>query len=105
MATSNRSRALGALQKMYLSDDSIRITAFAGLADVNLKYYGQGPIAAERDLFIELNEDGYAAMLEVQKEVSENLFVGAKGLYLDVTTSIHRDEPLFPDAEIPRAQF
>ena len=105
MATSNGSRALGALHKMAIADDSIRITAFAGLADVNLKYYGQGPIAAERDLFIVLNENGYAAMLQVQKEVSENLFLGAKGVYLDVTTSIHRDEPLFPDAEIPRPEF
>lgn len=105
MATSNGSKAIGALQKMYLDNDSIRITAFAGLADVNLKYYGQGPIAAERDLFIELNLDGWAAMLEGQKEVSDNLFVGAKALYLDVATSIHRDEPLFPDAEIPRPEF
>jgi hypothetical protein len=105
MATSNGSRAIGVLHKMAMADDTIRITAFAGLADVNLKYYGQGPVAAERDLFIVLNEDGYAAMLQAQKEVSDNLFVGAKALYLDVTTSIHRDEPLFPDAEIPRAQF
>ena len=60
MATSNGSKALGALHKMALADDSIRITAFAGLADVNLKYYGQGPIAAERDLFITLNENGWA---------------------------------------------
>ncbi len=105
MATSNGSRAIGALQKMYLAGDSIRITAFAGFADVNLKYYGQGPIAAERDLFIVLNENGWAGMLEAQKEVSDHLFVGAKALYLDVTTSIHRDEPLFPDAEIPRAEF
>jgi outer membrane protein assembly factor BamA len=105
MATSNGSRALGALQKMALADDSIRITAFVGLADVNLKYYGQGAIAAERDLYIELNEDGWAAMLQGQKEVSDNLFAGAKFVYLDVTTSIHREEPLFPEAEIPRAEF
>ena len=105
MATSNGSRALGVLHKMALADDSIRITAFAGLADVNLKFYGLGPIAAERDLFVVLNENGYALMLQGQKEVSENLFIGAKALYLDLTTSIHRDEPLFPDSEIPRAQF
>src|SRR6478609_2897236 len=105
MATSNGSKAFGVLHKMALAHDSVRITAFAGLADVNLKFYGQGPIAAERDLFITLNEKGWAAMLQGQYEVSNNLFVGAKGLYLDVTTSIHRDEPLFPDAEIPRAEF
>ena len=105
MATSNGSRALGALHKMSLANDKIRITAFAGLADVNLKFYGLGPIAAERDLFVVLNENGYALMLQGQKEVSENLFIGAKALYLDLTTSIHRDEPLFPDSEIPRPQF
>jgi outer membrane protein assembly factor BamA len=105
MATSNGSRAIGALHKMAMANDTVRITAFVGLADVNLKYYGQGPIAAERGLFITLNENGWAGMLQGQKEVSDNLFVGAKALYLDVTTSIHRDEPLFPDAEIPRAQF
>src|SRR6187200_2257617 len=44
MATSNGSRALGALHKMSLAHDSIRITAFAGLADVNLKFYGLGPV-------------------------------------------------------------
>src|SRR5688572_30279372 len=84
MATSNGSRAIGALHKMAMARDTVRITAFVGLADVNLKYYGQGPIAAERDLFITLNESGWASMLQAQKEVSKNLFVGAKALYLDV---------------------
>src|SRR5688572_1753646 len=97
MATSNGSRALGALHKMAIANDTIRITAFAGLADVNLKYYGQGAFAAERDLYITLNENGWAGMLQAQKEVSDDLFVGAKFTFLDVTTSIHRDEPLFPD--------
>ena len=105
MATSNGSKALGLLHKMSLSHDTIRITAFAGLADINLKYYGQGPIAAERDLFITLNENGWATMLQGQKEVADHLFIGAKAAYLDVTTSIHREEPLFPDAEIPRPEF
>ena len=37
MATSNGSRALGALQKMTLADDSIRITAFAGWTHVEVQ--------------------------------------------------------------------
>jgi len=105
MATTNGSKATGVLHKMYLANDTVRITAFAGLADVNLKYYGQGPIAAERDLFITLNIDGYALMLQGQKELAKDLFIGAKFAYLDAGTSIHRENPLFPDLEIPRPQF
>ena len=44
-------------------------------------------------------------MLQGQRRVAPHLYAGARFAYLDLNTGINREEPLFPDAEIPRLEF
>lgn len=105
MKTSNGSLVAGALQRMAFDHDRFRITLFGGYGDVNMRFYGVGPSAGDRELSIELNEQGYAAMASGQMRVAENLFVGGRIVYLALESSIHRDNPLFPESEIPASAF
>lgn len=105
MYTSNGSWGVAAVHKMALASDRFRITAFGGYADVNMNFYGVGPNAGDRDRSIELNERGYAVMLQGQIRIAPHLYAGARAQLLDLDTSINRENPLFPDAEIPRPQF
>ncbi len=105
MRTSNKSWGVGAVHKMTLADDKFRISAFAGYADVNVKFFGIGPNAGDRNLSIELNEKGYAILLQGQMRIAENLYAGPRILYLDLGSSINVPEPLFPEAEIPRLEL
>lgn len=105
MYTSNGSWAVGALHRMSLGHDRHRFTAFGGYADVNIDFFGIGPDAGARNLSVELNEQGYAGLLDGQTRLAPHFYAGARLLFLDLDTSIKRDEPLFPDLEIPSAQF
>lgn len=105
MHTSNGSRAAGLVHKMTFGGDRFRVTGFVGAADINMNFYGIGPDAGARDRSIGLEESGWAAMLLGQGRVAEDLYAGARLQFLDVNTSIVREEPLFPDLDIPRPQF
>lgn len=105
MRTTNGSQAAGAMHKMALADDKFRVTAFVGYADVNVDFFGIGPGAGERGQSIELNEKGLAVVTQAQMELFENFYIGPRLVYVDLSTSINREEPLFPDAEIPRLAF
>lgn len=105
LRTSNGSKAIGAAHKMALDHDRFQITAFAGFADINVKFYGIGPNAGDRDLSITLKEKGYLGLLQTQLRVAKNLYVGPRVMYLDLNSSVKRENPLFPGIEIPRIQF
>jgi outer membrane protein assembly factor BamA len=105
MRTSNGSKAIAAMHKMALSDDKFRLIAFAGYADVNIDFFGIGPSAGDRGRSIELNEKGLAVIVQGQMRVWNNVYFGPRLIYVDLSTSINREEPLFPDAELPRAEF
>jgi hypothetical protein len=105
MATSNGSKAVGAVHKMSLANDRFRLVAFAGYADVNVGFYGIGPNAGDRNRSIELNEKGLAVVIEGQIAIARHFYIGPRFIYIDLTSSIHREDPLFPDAEIPRAEL
>jgi len=105
MRTSNGSWGAGAMHKMSLGHDRFRAVAFAGYADINIEFFGIGPNAGSRGRSIELNEEGVAALVQGQMRVADNLYAGARVQFLDLSTSINRENPLFPDAEIPRREF
>lgn len=105
MRTSNKSWAIGLAHKMSLSDDRFRIVGFGGYANVDVSFFGIGPNAGDRDLSIELNEKGFAALVQGQVQVARHVFIGPRYEYLSLTSSVHRDKRLFPDSEIPRAEF
>ena len=105
MATSNGSKAIGAVHKMALANDKFRLVAFAGYADLNVDFYGIGPDAGDRNRSIQLNEKGLAVVVEGQIAIARHFYIGPRFLYVDLSSSIHREDPLFPDAEIPRAEL
>lgn len=105
MKTSNGSKAIGALQKMALDHDRFRLALFGGYGSVNMRFYGIGDAAEKRDLSIQLNEKGYAGFVHGQMRIADNLYLGGRALYLNLNTSIRRDNPLFPDSEIPTRGF
>lgn len=105
MYTSNGSRMIGALHKMSLARDKFQVVVFGGYAKINMDFYGIGPNAGDRDLSIELQEKGYLALGQGQMRLAKDFYVGPRIMYLNLNSSIHRDEPLFPDAELPKPQF
>ena len=105
MRTSNGSRAIGAMHKMSLGQDRFRLMAFGGYARINMNFYGIGPNAAKRDVSIELEEKGFAGLLQGQYRVANHVYVGIRAEYLKLDTSVHNDEPRFPELELPRPEF
>lgn len=105
MKTSNGSWGAGAMQKMAFDHDRFRLTLFGGYGDVNIRFYGIGSGAAQRDFSVELNERGFAGMINGQMRVAGNLYAGGRLISLSLDTAINKENPLFPDAELPTRAF
>jgi len=105
LRTSNGSKGFGMMHRMMLADDKFRLTAFGGHADVNVDFFGIGPEAGERGRSIELNEKGIAGIVQGEMRVVPNVYLGARVIFLDLSTSINREEPLFPREELPTREF
>ena len=105
MRTANGSKGIGLMHKMMLDDDKYRLTVFGGHADVNIDFFGIGPDAGERGRSIELNEKGIAGIVQGEMRVIPNVYFGGRVIYLDLSTSINREEPAFPNEEIPTREF
>lgn len=105
MYTSNGSKAFAALHKMSLADDKFRIVGVGGYADINVDFFGIGPGAGDRNRSIEISEKGYLALLQGQMRIADKLYAGARYMFLDLNSSVNRESPLFPEAEIPRLEL
>jgi outer membrane protein assembly factor BamA len=101
MVTSNGSRAVGLGHKMFLREDKFKLTAFAGYADVNLRFYGVGPLAGELNKSVDINERGFVGFLDPQVRVAPSLYLGMRLLMLDLTTSLRREQPDPPVVDPP----
>lgn len=106
MATSNGSWAIGAGHKMFLAQDKLKLTAFAGYGDVNLRFYGIGPNAGDRNSSVDINDTGFVAFVDPQVRVANHFYVGLRALYLDLEVSLRSDPPDdLPPEEIPVFDF
>lgn len=105
MKTSNGSQAAGVLHKMAFDQDRFRLGLFAGYANVNIRFYGVGAIAGNRDISVELNERGLAGMIQGQIRMVDNFYVGARVMHLDLKTMINKENEAFPDSELPTREF
>ncbi|HEY6355572.1 MAG TPA: BamA/TamA family outer membrane protein [Burkholderiaceae bacterium] len=92
LATNNGSRALGAGQQASFLEDSVRLLAGFGKADLNLRFYGIGEAAASRQIFVPINEDGRFVLVQGLYGVTKELFVGLRYIDLRVTTTIDTNE-------------
>jgi outer membrane protein assembly factor BamA len=101
MATSNGSWAIGAGHKMFWGKDKYKLTAFAGYGDVNLRFYGVGPVAGELNKSVDINDTGFIAFVDPQIRVAPNFYLGVRALYLDLQIRLRRDQELPPEIELP----
>lgn len=101
MYTSNKSWGAAAFHSMSLGDDKIRVLALAGYADVNVRFYGIGPNAGDRNISVDLEDKGALAMVQAQYRIARHVYLGARFEYLDVKSSIERPNPIFPDLNLP----
>lgn len=104
LATSNGSRAAGALHRMSLSEDRYRITAAGGYGDFNLDFYGIGSNAAAREDPLKIRQEGVIGVIDATMRAAPHFYVGLRARYLDLNTSI-RSAATRPDHKIPAREL
>jgi outer membrane protein assembly factor BamA len=92
MFTNNGSRAFGAAQQASFWQDRLRVIAFVGQADLNLRFYGVGAAAGDRQISVPIGEDGRILLLQGLYGVTEDLFVGLRVLDLRLKTTVDPQE-------------
>lgn len=105
MATSNGSWAAGAGHKMAWGRDRFRLTAFGGYGNVNLRFYGIGPVAGELDKSVNINDTGIVAFADLETRIAPNFYIGPKLLFVDLKISLRRDQVVPPEITLPTRDF
>jgi hypothetical protein len=98
--TDNKSKAAAVFQKSYFDQDQYRVTAFAGYADLNLKFYGLGDAAGQRDQYVPIEQSGNVTQLEVLKRFAPHWYAGPRYRLLHLQSSITSNKTL-PDGITP----
>lgn len=99
--TTNKSWGAGAVHSMSLDDDRFKVLLFGGYADINMQFYGIGANAGDRDISVDLEDRGTMILSQGQYEIAEHFYVGARYRFLKVNSRIKRENPLFPDLNLP----
>lgn len=99
--TTNKSWGAGAVHSMALDEDRFKVLLFGGYADINMNFYGIGANAGDRDISVDLEDRGTMILAEGQYEIAKNLYFGARYRFMDVDSRIKRENPLFPDLNLP----
>jgi outer membrane protein assembly factor BamA len=103
--TDTESWFVGAFQRANFRDDRFRLTAGVGYGDANLDFYGIGADAGDRDRSIAIEQKGAFALIEASARVAPNFYIGPAFRYLDISTSLNRDDIGFPDQDIPAPEL
>lgn len=90
--TNNGSRALAIGGRLYLKEDTYRVTAGFGGANINIDIYGVGQAAGDRGTFIPLKATGKAGMGEFLYRLRKNVYLGARAQYRNLELTLNRDE-------------
>jgi outer membrane protein assembly factor BamA len=88
MFTDNGSRAYAALQQASFWQDKLRVIALVGKADLNLKFYGIGTEAGDRQISVPIEQDGRFVLAQGLYGVTPELFVGLRWQDLRLRTRI-----------------
>ena len=86
--TDNGSRGGGVFQKAYLRGDLYRVSAFAGGANLNVRFYGIGAGQANRDISVPIEQGGRAVQLDGLRRLRPNLYAGLRLRAAQVETSL-----------------
>lgn len=97
--TSNGSWGTGALQKLHLKNDLLRITAGAGYFNVNYKFYGIGASAGNAGDFLPITQNGTGFLAEVLFRIHSKWYAGPRFMLMRTTVSPNLDED--PSGEAP----
>ena len=84
--TDSESYAFAVGQAAYFKDDAWKIKALAGAFDVNVRYYGTGRILGDRDIYVPLNQEGWAAGVRSLRRIKGDWYVGLQYWFLRITS-------------------
>jgi hypothetical protein len=84
--TNRESWAAGIAQNTYFAADKFRFNAVAAYFDANLKFWGRGTFAGERNITISTNQSGVYFRPDFLWQALPNLFIGPSYRYLSVNT-------------------
>lgn len=98
-ATSNGTWVWGAGGQFYFWHDRLRVLMFVGGGQVNYDFYGTGNDAGDDDLFVPVELEATAVLVEPKVRVAGRWFVGPRYSLLDSTAGINTERLLdqFPD--------
>ncbi|WP_315127496.1 BamA/TamA family outer membrane protein [Comamonas antarctica] len=92
LATSNGSHAYGAFQQASFLEDRLRVLAFAGKADMNLRFYGIGSAAGEQGISVPTRDSGDVMLAQALYGVTKNLFLGLRLQSTHIKTELDLSE-------------
>ncbi len=92
LATSNGRHAYGAFQQASFLDDRLRVLAFAGKADMNLRFYGIGSAAGEQGVSVPTRDSGDVMLAQALYGVTRNLFIGLRLQSTHIKTELDLSE-------------
>lgn len=94
----------GAGATVYTTNDIYRFSGWIGYWDANLKFYGIGNEAGDRDRYIKINQWGPFFAPKALRRVADNWYVGARYRFMTVTTRLP-DWPEWLPGDILRDGF
>ncbi len=88
--TTNKSWFTGAFSKLYLKEDTWRITAGFGFGNINAQFLQSGPI----EQFINYQTGADFAKAEVQRKIGQGLYLGLNYLYTKFDNEYAFEDPV-----------
>ena len=96
--TSNGSWGVGALQKLHLKKDRLRITVGAGYLDLNYKFFGIGAGAGNAGEYLLINQNGWGFLTEGLLRIHGKWYVGPRYMLMRSRVGPHTGEEAAADA-------
>jgi hypothetical protein len=87
------SKGVAAVQKLYLGQDRVRVTAAGGTSEFHTDFYGIGRRAGEQSRSVPLTQEGEFAFAQVLVRSWSELFIGSSIGYADLETTAPLDWP------------
>lgn len=90
------SYAMGFVQQASLMQNRLRLLAGYAMADLDLRFYGIGAAAGDRDVSIPLDQSGRGGVFQALYKVSDHWFVGLRyqSMYLKSSIDLSQAERL-----------
>lgn len=95
--TNSESWAAGALARLNMKEDRLRMKFGVGYFDMNLSFFGLGSGSSDRSgVEIPINQEGAFAIAEVLWDIGGKVYVGPSYRHMRVSSSLNLDNPFEP---------